>query len=908
MKKELWEFTNRNGDFIFDEPEKINRLYFPLANEDEFMASITPFLQGDIKTGLNNFLMQPITSEDLYNISSGRNFWIHTEKGVSWAVNGIPAGTHCKDKVTLKAGILWHRLKRRNESIGLQAEITNFVPVDGDNVEIMTVKVTNISSAAVSFTPTSAIPIFGRSADNLRDHRHVTSLLNRITLLRNGIILKPEMSFDERGHKINHHEYFVLGCDENGKPPIGQFPTIDSFIGEGGSLICPRAVTEDQPPVKKLSPCHQGKETIAAFRFPARTLIPDESATYILILGITERRENIGHVFKRFNNKEKVECNLTENIDYWKKKIDAISFCSGEQIKDNWLRWVTLQPILRKIFGCSFLPEFDYGRGGKGWRDLWQDCLTLLLAHPLKSRDILSANFSGIRIDGTNATIITKKPGFFIADRNKISRVWMDHGIWPFFTLLLYIHQTGDFSILFENRTYFYDKQISRAREIDHNWNPAQKYCKHLHTKEGRIYRGTVLEHILVTHLVSFFNVGRHNNIKLEGADWNDGLDMASAQGESVAFSCFYAKNIYELTMLLLELKKLKKKKTVLVAKELLILLDHIRRKPLNYNNHKEKQALLNRYLKAVKYRISGKKVPVRIEALISDLSHKWQWMVEHIRKKEWVRVNKDTAFFNGYYDNRGKRVEGIKNGRVRMTLTGQVFPVMSGIASEAQIKSIFRSAKKLLYDKAIGGFRLNTNFHSNQFDLGRAFSFAFGEKENGAVFSHMCVMFAHALYQRNFVKEGYFVLNSLFKMACNTRTSRIYPCLPEYFNLDGKGMYLYLTGSASWYVMTTLTESFGIKGHFGDLVIMPKLVGEQFRESDTISLSCYFAERRISLIIKNPHKLSYGDYAISQIKFSPREVEYKQTSPGRIKIYRRQLEKIPRSTHLTIEVHLAAA
>ena len=32
----------------------------------------------------------------------------------------------------------------------------------------------------------------------------------------------------------------------------------------------------------------------------------------------------------------------------------------------------------------------------------------------------------------------------------------------------------------------------------------------------------------------------------------------------------------------------------------------------------------------------------------------------------------------------------------------------------------------------------------------------AYGEKENGAVFSHMTVMYANALYQRGFVKEGY--------------------------------------------------------------------------------------------------------------------------------------------------------
>ena len=41
-------------------------------------------------------------------------------------------------------------------------------------------------------------------------------------------------------------------------------------------------------------------------------------------------------------------------------------------------------------------------------------------------------------------------------------------------------------------------------------------------------------------------------------------------------------------------------------------------------------------------------------------------------------------------------------------------------------------------------------------------FGFAYGEKENGAVFSHMTVMYANALYQRGFAKEGAKALDTL--------------------------------------------------------------------------------------------------------------------------------------------------
>ena len=70
------------------------------------------------------------------------------------------------------------------------------------------------------------------------------------------------------------------------------------------------------------------------------------------------------------------------------------------------MKWVCFQPFLRRLFGCSFLPHHDYGRGGRGWRDLWQDCLSLLLMEPQDVGKMIEANYGGVRIDGTNATII----------------------------------------------------------------------------------------------------------------------------------------------------------------------------------------------------------------------------------------------------------------------------------------------------------------------------------------------------------------------------------------------------------------------------------------------------------------------------------------------------------------------
>ena len=55
--------------------------------------------------------------------------------------------------------------------------------------------------------------------------------------------------------------------------------------------------------------------------------------------------------------------------------------------------------------------------------------------------------------------------------------------------------------------------------------------------------------------------------------------------------------------------------------------------------------------------------------------------------------------------------VEGIQRFIARMTLTSQVFPVMSGTATREQVEQITRAADRLLYQPGTGGYKLNTDF-----------------------------------------------------------------------------------------------------------------------------------------------------------------------------------------------------
>ncbi|HTL71123.1 MAG TPA: cellobiose phosphorylase [Candidatus Eisenbacteria bacterium] len=880
MRYPLWQFLDEEASFRVYSPEYTSRLYFPLANEAGLLSSITPDLHGDIKTGHNCFLTLPVTIEDLHNARTTRNFWAHIEGHGAWSLTGVSASQNAdkfvrrrKEKVSLEAGMLWHKVQRENDELGLRSEIVNFAPATADTVELMIVTLTNTGRTKRRITPTSAVPIFGRSADNLRDHHHVTSLLHRIISHPSGVVVKPTMSFDERGHKLNEMLYGVLGTTGSGEPPVGSFYTVPDFVGEGGNLEAPQAILENLPTPQKDGHYYQGKPAVGALRFRTVTLAPREKASWVLILGIARKEAEVEEWVRRYGSLAKAEAALKASKAYWKEKADAIRVRTQDKNYNGWLRWVSLQPTFRKLFGCSFLPDFDYGRGGRGWRDLWQDCLALLLTSPAEAKQLLVNNFNGVRIDGSNATIIGAASGEFIADRNNITRVWMDHGVWPYLTLELYVHQSGDFDVLFQNARYFRDRQQSRATKKDPSWTEA--YGQNLKDKKGRVVEGSLLEHLLVQHLVQFFNVGEHNHIRLENADWNDGLDMAYERGESVAFTCLYASNLRKLAGLLEEAAKRKGLKKIPLARELTLLLDRAAgKRRVDYDSAPAKHRRLAQYFAAVEPVVSGVKIEMPVARLAADLREKSEFIVQHVRQKEWLQSHNGEGLYNGYYDNHGRRVEGDSPQGLHMTLAGQTFPIMSGVADARQVEEIFRTARKHLKDKEHGGFRLNTNFNQIRLDLGRAFSFAYGEKENGAFFSHMAVMFANALYQRGFVSEGREVLDSIFRMCLRTEKSKIYPGIPEYFNSEGRGLYHYLTGSASWLILTVLTQVFGVRGQNGDLLLAPKFTQDDFREGPDVWVDTTFAGKRLRVVYRNTKKIPYGHYCVARVTVNGRDLK----------------------------------
>ena len=177
---------------------------------------------------------------------------------------------------------MWHTVTRHGTEVALKARVTSFIPYQ-KNMEIHRIEITNTGKEPLTFRPAAAIPIYGRSADNIRDHRHVTSLLHRVTVTEGGVQVCPTFSFDERGHQLNREIYFVNGMTGDGRLPESFEPELAEFIGSG-SLSHPEALlrgSEGRQPSYQVN----GQEALGGLYFAMQTLQPGEETSYLLFLG-----------------------------------------------------------------------------------------------------------------------------------------------------------------------------------------------------------------------------------------------------------------------------------------------------------------------------------------------------------------------------------------------------------------------------------------------------------------------------------------------------------------------------------------------------------------------------------------------------------------------------------------------
>ena len=102
------------------------------------------------------------------------------------------------------------------------------------------------------------------------------------------------------------------------------------------------------------------------------------------------------------------------------------------------------------------------------------------------------------------------------------------------------------------------------------------------------------------------------------------------------------------------------------------------------------------------------------------------------------------------YIDNDGKFLD-----HDSLALTGQAMALLSQTVSKNKLTALQSKRKKHYSTSQSAGINSIRNYNEVKLNMGRAFGFAYGHKENGAVFSHMAIMYGYGLYQYGTSSKG---------------------------------------------------------------------------------------------------------------------------------------------------------
>ena len=116
--------------------------------------------------------------------------------------------------------------------------------------------------------------------------------------------------------------------------------------------------------------------------------------------------------------------------------------------------------------------------------------------------------------------------------------------------------------------------------------------------------------------------------------------------------------------------------------------------------------------------------------------------------------------------------------------------------------------------------------------------------------------------------------------------------------------MYHYLTGAASWYMLTVITQMYGIRGELGSLLLQPKLQNGQFDETGTAEISLLFGNRKWKICYRNPQRKEEAAYRITQIILNGTQWELSGREDGEI-IDKTVIEQLPDDRVQQLEITL---
>jgi len=396
-----------------------------------------------------------------------------------------------------------------SEYAGIKSDITYFV-TQKDPVEIWHVKVENTTKNTKDI---SLFPFVEFICGDVALEMHY----------RNILCLYNEADFDKKAnaivafkHSFKEHLKYGFGFLATSAKVRGYDTRKEVFVGRYNDV--------DDPDVLKNNGCKnstcRGEDMIGVFQVDL-SLAPGAKEEFVVVLGCTEERKDVGPLVEKYNNVKAAEKELVAVKDYWQKQIDRIFVKTPDEDFNTMVNiWGKYQ--LFAITHWRGTSHYHGVEGGLGFRDTAQDAEGLFAV----DADLGRKKLEKILYYQYNS-------GHAVSGFSDIEGTWENQGqtgivkkadvaVWVPYTVCSYIKETGDVKFL--------DKVIEF-----HDGGKA-----------------TVYEHVLRAIRYIYSKRGQHGLPLIGFADWNDAYDAVGSKGkgESVWLGmalCRAAQQVQEL-------------------------------------------------------------------------------------------------------------------------------------------------------------------------------------------------------------------------------------------------------------------------------------------------------------------------------------------------------------------------
>lgn len=421
--------------------------------------------------------------------TNGRYYFIKHGDTV-WTPGWQPVKTEL-DSYECRHGLGYSRfISSKN---GIHADLTAFVPLH-ESCEVNRIVLTNTNGKEETLDLTSYVEFcFWNAVDDSTNFQRNLSL-GEVEVCGSEIYHKTE--YRERR---NHFAYYTVNA------PVDGFDTSrDDFLGVYGSIERPACVFEG---VSKNSVA-SGGAVIGSHHLKV-TLAPDESKSFIFILGYSEnphedkweapgiiKKDNARAAMKRFSTDAQVDAALKALKDYWTSLLSIYTLESSDEKLSRMVNiWNQYQCMVTFNMSRS-ASYFESGTGrGMGFRDSCQDLLGFVHLIPDRARqrilDIAATQFE----DGSayhQYQPLTKK------GNSDIGSGFNDDPLWLIAGTAAYIKETGDLTILDEMVDFNNDSTLARP----------------------------LMEHLKRSFDYTVNHLGPHGLPLIGRADWNDCLNL----------------------------------------------------------------------------------------------------------------------------------------------------------------------------------------------------------------------------------------------------------------------------------------------------------------------------------------------------------------------------------------------